>query len=323
MHKIKEYFERRFMNKALKELVEMYMIFSPSEYEQELSLYVQDKLTKAGVEFKLHGDQVYSLKEGKPLLSAHMDQVSIKPLTKVKVQKGKIKGDGNLGADDKNGVWILLQMIRKFPEEVSFIFSTGEETIVQNDIKDLLRDEKELIKTVPYGLVFDRRGKGDIIGEVNNYCVKEFEDDIAIVGEQFGYKPAVGVFSDADEISKYISCVNISCGYYRAHTENEYTVIKELKNALKFGFAIIKNIKQAYTKPDKLSSWYSDRHDTKGAAWGGYIEKYDIWKCKNCNDIYIEDYLRTIDINSNYICSFCNTKLTYQGKWDDYEIENS
>lgn len=315
------------MKKEIKELVDLYKIFSPSFQEQELSEYVQKKLKAAGVKFELMDDQIFSIKEGKPLLSAHMDQVSVQAITKVKMKKGKIKADGNLGADDKNGVWILLQLIRKYPDEVSFIFSTGEETVTQNDISDWLTVYgEELEKKVPYGLVFDRRGKGDIIGEMNEYCTEEFSNDVEACIGDLGYSGTMGVFSDADALSEHLSCVNLSCGYYKAHSEKEYTKVKELYNALAAGEKIINEMTQYYQKPIKYGgSWWRKSSAERGPAqdwlWDE-DDRYHVWYCPICETIYLEDYMEDLDIDDDYTCADgCASKLMYYGECFDYELE--
>lgn len=321
--------QKKKAKKELQELIDMYYIYSPSYKERDLSLYVQKKLRKAGIEFETFENQIYSLKEDKPLLSAHMDQVSVKAITKVEIKKGKIKADGNLGADDKNGVWILLQLIRKYPDDVSFIFSTGEETVTQCDIKDWINANWEFIdKHIPYALVFDRRGKGDIIGEFNEYCTQEFEDDVYACIDSLGFKPTMGVFSDADAISEHLSCVNLSCGFYNAHTEKEYTRIKSLYQGLYAGEKIITSMKQFYKAPEKYygGRWYrqTGTHGTKDST-GWYYEddQYHVWFCPMCDAIYLEDYMEDIDDCEFYICSEhkCGAALQYYGECYDYELE--
>lgn len=314
--------DRESVNVELEELKDMYRIFSPSFYEQELSWYVQGKLIEAGVEFELMEDQIYSIKEGKPIFCAHLDQVSTMPISEITVNKGKIKGDGNLGADDKNGVWVLLQLLRKYSDDMSFIFSTGEETVTQCDIADLLKKKKdEIVGKIPFGIVFDRRGGGDIVGENNDYCVKEFEDDLHAVLGDLEYSPCIGLFSDADALSQYISCVNLSCGFHMAHTEKEYTVIAELYNALAAGEKIIKEVSGFYDKPVVSNFWYGTK--SYQSAYSGYYDDdmYSVWYCPICEDIAIEDYIDDLDNEGDYICIKCYSKLHYHGECYDYELE--
>ena len=218
----------------MKSLIDMYKIYSPSGSEAQMSTYVEKKIAALGIAYfrDKHG-QLYSFANpGRPVVCAHMDQVSNRPLKHLVAGKKYIHGDANLGADDKNGVWMCLELLKTQPD-LNFIFSVQEES--GGKIHELL-DAK--IEALPYCLVFDRMGSGDIIGTSNGYCHDDFETDIAAIGLNYGYAPAQGVYSDCDALCAIINCVNLSCGYRNAHTKNEYTVIKELQNALQFAIAI-------------------------------------------------------------------------------------
>ena len=57
-----------------------------------------------------------------------------------------------------------------------------------------------------------------------------------------------------------VSCVNISCGYYNPHTDNEFTVKKDLLNALDFTKHIITSCTSVY------------RHKYQSTYKGSYFE---------------------------------------------------
>ena len=231
-------------------LIQMYKINSKSGHEQQLQAFIRTQLDKIGIKYFIDEyNQTYNLShKDKPLLSAHADQVGAETLKHVEIKQGILSGNCNLGADDKNGCWLILELLKKYPD-LNFVFSNQEE--IGGNIQYLLEQEQASLESIPYALVFDRKGKGDIVGTKNDYCVSEFEDDISTIGKEYGFKPAYGVWSDADKISDYLSCVNLSCGYYNAHTDNEYTVISELLNSLEYAKAIIENITDYYPAPDK------------------------------------------------------------------------
>ena len=93
----------------MKLLTKLYNIYSPTYGEREMSRFVQTKLYEMGVKFKMHGNQIYNLKKDTPMISCHMDQVGWQPLEKLTIKDNKITGDRQIGADDKNGIWICLQ----------------------------------------------------------------------------------------------------------------------------------------------------------------------------------------------------------------------
>lgn len=220
-------------------LKQLYSIHSPSHGEAKISAFVKAWLTRRGIPFDTdRKGQIFKLIPGRPILSCHMDQVQMGPpggfvIKTNSTGKTEIHGvkDG-LGADDKNGIWICLNLLTKW--DASFIFSTGEESI-SKDVEDVLTANEDILKRIPYCLVFDRKGSGDIIATENGYCTKDFAARVAEEGGKFGYRLQTGVFSDADAISEYCECVNLSVGYYRAHSKEEYTIFEELQTALAFG----------------------------------------------------------------------------------------
>ena len=276
----------------MNDLIKLYRIYNPSRSEGKMSLHVQRHLDKLGIEYNVDGyGQVYKFRTGEPLICAHMDSVSSTRPKNIRIEHGvRISGSNNIGADDKNGIWILLRMLEQHPN-LSFIFSTCEEAGGNIDELDLMSLD------VPYGLIFDRCGYGDIIGTYNEYCEDDLEDAISLVGDHYGYTPEHGVFSDCDALSRHIPCVNLSCGYYAHHTEQEYTMLPELLNALNFGLALIDELPRIdYKIPQKTSSW---RHN--------YMYPYDYDQDPRITNIHCQDK----DADWLCMCGTINDKYEY------------
>lgn len=168
-----------------------------------------------------HGN-LYLINENTPLFCSHMDNVGSKEaqrhLKKIKYNDGIIKGTHNMGADDKVGIYICLKMYEYFWDKISLLFCVQEET---GGIWSTAFD-KSLIATNTYCVIPDRFGTSDIIGVGNDYCTVEFQSRIQEPLAQYGFKPAVGIWCDADHLQASINCINISCGYYKHHTDQEY-----------------------------------------------------------------------------------------------------
>lgn len=249
----------------LNQLFDLYKIHSPSGKEGKISIYIQEQLTLMGVPFEVDEDhQIYNIIPGTPLVSAHMDQVQFNGCTDVVEYKGNLYGMNNhvqagLGADDKNGCWIILQLLKSLSDKISFIFSSQEEH--GGVINKIAIDNT-------YAIVLDRKGNSDIIGTANSYCCTDLETEIAEIGKMCGYTPCSGVFSDADALSKNVGVVNLSVGYYNAHSNSEYTNIDDLLKALIFTKALIKKIpNKKYDIPEPRFSNF---------AFGvGKFKKYD------------------------------------------------
>ena len=66
-------------------------------------------------------------------------------------------------------------------------------------------------------------------------CSNEFIS--AIDFRKYGYKPAQGLNTDVAALKRNgleVSCINLSCGYYEPHTDNEYTVVADLCKCYRF-----------------------------------------------------------------------------------------
>lgn len=256
----------------------LYTIHSPSKKEDQMLSYLKRLLNEWRIDFKVGPKgQLYSINPGTPLLVAHTDQVQKSKCDVVKQYKNRIYGfdsKGNLtglGADDKNGIYITLMQIQNFRENVSFIFSTNEEA---GGYLYLLTQELETdLMELPYALIFDRKGSSDIIGTSNNYCCDDLETAIKVVGSEYGYKPTTGVFSDCDELCSYLPCVNLSCGYYQAHTTEEYTKPAELWKANKLADCLIKGLPRKgrpFETPESFSPIFDEPTNWRTGRYGYY-----------------------------------------------------
>ncbi len=258
-------------------LLEVIKIPTNSGRTWRMERFITDKLKEMEVEFETDSlGNIYKLYPDTPIISSHMDSVGstddIAALQYAERINGKIVGFGNLGADDKVGVWICLSIIQRYKNKISFIFSVDEEK-GGIGIKAFTGSHKETIKNdILYALVFDRMGASDIIGTRNDYCTKEFQNEVEDLLEKYGYKSASGTFSDADSLSDCISTVNLSIGYYGAHSGSEYVVIKDAKRALYAGIEIIENLKKKFPACEKSRKVYVSR--------GGYrgFERHKNWE---------------------------------------------
>ncbi len=297
-------------------LKSLYWIHSPSGYEEGIQGFIRQYLYTKGIKFETDSDnQIYSLdNKDKPLLVAHSDQVRFKPLSTLTETNKRIYGNSNLGADDKNGIWILLNLLVEYPD-LNFIFSTEEEQ--GGNIDTLLHIEQESLLDIPYCLVFDRKGGSDIIGYRNQYCTFDFENDVLEIAESYGFESSSGIWSDCDQIEYYLNCINISCGYHKAHTDKEYTVKKELINSLELGKAIIDNITDYYDVDfysyqnsnnsyiDDTENWNTSKYNNYGKGFGkGDTVLVDGDEC--CPDCYND--LEEIVIGKpeyGFYCIYC------------------
>ena len=289
------------MNKQL--LYALYAIHSMSGNEKKMRNFLK-KVAKDYGATEIFQDAAGNLlitkgkSETYPCVAAHMDQVQTlhsKDFQVVEVQ-GDIIGYSpkhhqqmGLGADDKNGIYICLEMLHKF-DAIKVAFFVGEECgCIGSSKVDL-----HFFADCRYIIQPDRKGKSDLItsmfcGEV---CSKEFID--AIGYKEYGYKIDHGSITDVGTLVERgvgISCLNLSCGYYDAHTDHEICVIAELENCMNFVSHIIDTLTDVYPFDyagygDYLYGGYS-RYNAFDNDWDEYYS----------DGYYDEDY----DMMSNYL----------------------
>ncbi len=188
-----------------------------------------------------------------PCIVAHMDQVQrLHPKDFVAIEtrdlifgySASTRQQCGLGADDKNGIWIALKCLEKYPA-IKIAFFMGEEIgcvgSFNADIK-FFEDTRFVIQC-------DRKGYNDLITDICgiSLCSQEFLDDIDF--QQFGYHKEHGMTTDVGALKEKglpVSCINLSCGYYEPHTDQEFTIKADLKNCLHLVEHIIEKCTNVY-----------------------------------------------------------------------------
>ena len=162
------------------------------------------------------------------MLVAHMDTVHKTPPKTIIDKDGKISSPEGIGGDDRCGIYMITEILKKHDCYVVFteneeVGGIGAKKFAKSDIC------KNLKGKINYIIELDRRGSEDaVFYDCGN------EDFIDFVTEKY-FKEAWGTYSDIVEIAPAMDCaaVNISCGYYKAHTTNEYVVIKEMNRNIR------------------------------------------------------------------------------------------
>lgn len=286
-------------------LLDLFKIPAASGNEAEIQEYIKKWLSKENIEyFEDSIGNIYNIShDNRPLLSAHMDTVQDDLdehlASLIEIKEGRVSGYGVIGGDDKCGIYAILHLLKNgHKDNVNFVFSVQEEV---GAIGSSLFEETNDLTKMLYCLVLDRKGSSDILCDLNHdYGVKEFSDALTDFGSAYGFSQSTGTFCDADNYNEQLSCANISVGYYNAHTKNEYAVISELENSIKFINSVISNLDVKYKAPDVGYSYgghygaYSTYSDDE---WENYLEKWDDDETK----------AKTITNDSDYFCSSCNS----------------
>lgn len=200
-------------------------------------------------------------------LVAHMDTVHKEAPKQFVYEKGKLSSPQGIGGDDRCGIYMILNIIKRHNCSVLFLEDeengcVGAEKFINHPISDELKFN--------YMIELDRRGKDDaIFYECDN---PEFEEFITKDGD---WVTDFGSFSDICTIAPEIGCaaVNLSCGYYNAHTTSEYVVLSEMENCIKKVCTLLER-----TGPEDVFEYieavYSGKYYGSLGGWKGYEFDY-------------------------------------------------
>lgn len=293
----------------MKLLKQLYEIHSPSGKETRIRSFIENYIKKNMPVVRLKTDKTGNLyitkgkSETYPCIVAHLDQVQkhhSKDFQTVETQDiifgyspSKRRYEG-LGADDKNGIWIALQCLMKY-DAVKVAFFVGEEVgCVGSNAADLT-----FFGNCRFVIEPDRRGSSDLITNISweSMCSLEFAADTR--AELFGYKPEEGLMTDIEilrEKGLALSCINVSCGYYEPHTDQEFTVKSDLLNCLDFVQHIIETCTKTYT------------HEREP-----YFDDFHYGQSRSCDtyDYYAEMIIDIIQMHPDY---------TVRDAWDVYHM---
>tara|TARA_R110000765_G_scaffold106389_1_gene196836 strand:- start:556 stop:2001 length:1446 start_codon:yes stop_codon:yes gene_type:complete len=132
-----------------------------------------------------------------------------------------------LGADDKVGVWLMLQMIEaKIPGIYAFHY--GEERGGVGS-SALVSGKPQWLGNIKKCIAFDRANYGDVIDtQFDKCCSKEFAEALSLelnkhTPPRIEFKPARGTFTDSANYAGDVpECTNISVGYFQQHSTTEH-----------------------------------------------------------------------------------------------------
>lgn len=264
------------MNKDL--LFQLYAIHSPSGSEKKMRRFIRKYITENCGDVTMVTDNFGNLlctkgeSDTYPCLASHMDQVQKSHSKDFQCVEGddvvfgysaKSREQQGLGADDKNGIYICLECLKSF--DVLKVAFFVEEEVGCGGSGDV---DMKFFKDCRFIIQPDRRGGHDLITSMfcGDVCSEKFIK--AIGAENFGYKENSGTVTDVGELVERgvgISCLNLSCGYYEAHSDQEFTVLSELQNCLDFVMHIVSECREVYPFEVSYGGW--------GRSYSGYGRK--------------------------------------------------
>ena len=239
--------------------------------QAELKDILAEKLVKAGYDNVVNENgYLYAKGEIPVLLTAHMDTVHNKRIKNfIETEKNgehHLASPEGIGGDDRCGIYMILDIIKE--NKCSVLFCEDEEKGGIGSRRFTVSKHIEDLKKLKYMIELDRaHSKDAVFYQCDN---KEFTKFIC---DNTGYKESFGSFSDISTLAPVaeVAAVNLSCGYYNAHTSNEYVIIEEMldtidvvKNLLKVECDQFKYIRKQYSYGQysfgsKFDNWRSGR----------------------------------------------------------------
>lgn len=243
------------------------------------------------------------------MLVAHLDTVHHDRVKTIcKSENGNIiMSPQGIGGDDRCGVYALTKVYKNATKKPWLLFTCDEETgghgadkFVKDYANELLPIELDDMKLI---VEIDRKGKNDAV----YYDCGNTDLEAYITSK--GFKTQFGSFSDISLIAPAmgVAAVNLSSGYYNAHTQHEYINRKHLENTI----ATVSIIVAEASHEDFSRYEYVDLYDD-GYSWDyGYkysdLDKaYEYMPAKydkyydELLDYYDEDYLLSKILETGY-----------------------
>lgn len=314
------------MNKEL--LFQLYSIHSPSGKEKKMRKFLRKQARACGatsIETDAFGNLLIVKGESDtyPCLAAHIDQVQdfhSKDFTVVEIDgdvlawSPKCHRQQGLGADDKNGIFVCLELLRRF-DVMKVAFFVGEETgCVGSSQVDL-----SFFKDCRFIIEPDRMHGDDLITSM--FCGRVCSDDfISAIGyDKYGYREERGSITDVGKLVERgvgISCLNLSCGYYNAHTDEEITILSELENCMELVAHIVETCTDVYPF-EYVDRWSTNLYGTGHHSRSRYTQYNSYWW--GDDDYYTDGYYETDENMMNELVRL-NPDITLDEIVNDYAI---
>ncbi|MCD5384920.1 MAG: hypothetical protein LRZ94_01220 [Candidatus Pacebacteria bacterium] len=246
------------------------------------------------------------------LLVAHVDTVHCAPPQIIyhDRERNVMWSPDGLGADDRAGVWAILSIINKgFRPHV--LFTDGEETGGTGAWEAVGKLKVPAVNAI---IELDRKNSNESV--FYNLDNPEFKRWV----NGFGYKTVIGSFSDISILCPEwgIAGVNLSIGYYNAHTNSEYLKVDEMKKTINRVVHMLKSPPSAvfeYKEKESVikntTTWgWADTPSihgyassaTRNSRLSGLTEDYPM-ACEYCGKFERADEL--LSFGNELVCGSC------------------
>ena len=221
-------------------------------------------------------------------LVAHLDTVFSTPPKTIYYDRSKnvMWSPEGLGADDRAGVFAIVEIIRR-GYRPSIIFTTDEE-MGGVGARAMVMDHPKPFTHLKYVIELDRQGKNDcVFYQCGNEDFKEYV-------QTFGFKLDFGTYTDICEFCPTwkVAGVNVSVGY-----KNEHRFIETL------------NIGWLFDTIDRVCNMLEDTENCEDFLFLGYLTLLAQTGYDPAYGISPETWLGWISAENQYICNHCKHPL--------------
>lgn len=217
------------------------------------------------------------------LLVAHMDTVHKEPVRDIcKSKNGVLMSPQGIGGDDRCGVYALIKIHELSKCKPWLLFTCDEEVgglgasnFCTRHKQKSLPKELDSLKLI---IEIDRRGSDDAV--YYDCANLDFENYIT----SKGFKTEYGSFSDISYIAPElgVAAVNLSSGYYNAHTLYEYIVRSKIEHTIQKVCEIVAESARAdFPKYDYIEKEYEP------------VRRYDFSYIRNSYGYYGDKYMKS------------------------------
>lgn len=251
--------------------------------QKQLKSYLVDVLVSAGYKPVVEDGFIYAKEQNVPvLLTAHMDTVHKEKVRNIVIEGNRISSPQGIGGDDRCGIYIIYKIITKTNLRPAILFCEDEEIGGVGSDKFTTSKISYELDNLKFLVELDRANATEAV-----YYSCGNEEFKSFVEKATGYKESWGTFSDICNLSPEcgLASVNLSCGYYKAHTTDEYVVFDEMENTID---AVIDLLDAALDDEVKKFDYMEEKYsylDDYDYGWGLLRNQYKY--TRNYKDIVI------------------------------------